>query len=75
MNFEKLCETLREQGAKPRAYSGRAMYGRHCVGVYMKHMGEYSLPKGFSLDNLGMGVIAYWPRVTWKTDQTVEQGK
>lgn len=29
----KVCELIREAGHEPRGYSGRAMYGRQCVGV------------------------------------------
>jgi hypothetical protein len=28
-----LCEAIEEAGYSPRSYSGRAMYGRDCVGV------------------------------------------
>lgn len=66
MNFKSLCSTIEEQGGKPRSYSGRGMYGQHCVGVNMDYVGQYTLPKGFNLDNMGLGVIAYWPHVKWE---------
>ena len=28
-----LIEKLRDHGLEPRSYSGRAMYGKECVGV------------------------------------------
>lgn len=66
MIFEKLIQKLKDQDLKPRSYSGRGMYGENCVGVYVKNVGDHSLPSGFRFDNLGLGYIIYWPSVKWK---------
>lgn len=73
-----LCRAIRQQGLRPRSYSGRGMYGIECVGVSADSQGEVidlcveladhdlgaKLPAP-SFDSLGLGVIAYWPRIEW----------
>jgi len=69
-----LIEALREAGYKPRRYSGRGMEGKWCVGIACKSI----WPVGSSLagkiffelpmpttDQLGKGIIAYWPSIAW----------
>jgi hypothetical protein len=68
-----LYEKLVEAGYCPQSYSGRGMFGKTCVSVALeawdlvydlgKDVGEVApRPK---LDQLGMGVVAYWPREPW----------
>lgn len=66
LKYETLIQKLENQGAEPYAYSGRFMYGDRCVAVNMKYMGQYDLPKGFSMDNMGMGFVAYWRGYPWR---------
>lgn len=66
LTFETLCARIKRQGGEPRSYSGRGMYGHRCVGVDMDYEEQYELPRGYSMDSMGMGVIAYWPSVEWK---------
>lgn len=66
LRYETLIKKLESQGAKPRPYSGRCMFGEYCVGVSLDYIGQYDLPRGFRLDQLGMGHIAYWTSYKWK---------
>lgn len=69
-NSAKVLKKLRDNDYEPRSYSGRAMYGKECIGL--------SLPDRHGLDNLkklvgsmprmdslGMGIIVYWPEFEW----------
>jgi hypothetical protein len=65
-------EAIRMAGHRPRAYSGRGMLGAHCVSVHLDspqtllELGPAlatrfgTIPRP-TLDQLGMGVVAYWP--------------
>jgi hypothetical protein len=61
----QLIEMLEEQGLTPYPYSGRFMYGAHCVGVDVDNPGGYQLPVGWKMDNMGMGYVIYWPDSAW----------
>ena len=65
MNSDDLIEALYQQGLEPRAYSGRAMFGRYCVGVAVNDLGRYEYPRGWQHDSLGTGYIVYWPDAAW----------
>lgn len=73
MNYEELTTALINEGLDPRAYSGRGMFGKECVGVSVDHPGEYTLPKGYRMDTLGLGYIVYWPSVKWEGDDDYEE--
>jgi len=64
-----IIEQLAEAGLEPRAYSGRGMYGKECVGVALDGIGDGtaqqivgSAPR---TDSLGRRIIAYWPHLSW----------
>ena len=76
---ERLIEIIRDHGLKARSYSGRGMYGAECVGVDVDSAGEVmclarDMEDSFgkvlepTFDNMGLGLIAYWPRVRWPDD-------
>lgn len=64
---ERLVRELRSEGLRPRSYSGRGMFGKECVGVSIDRLDDLDgLPlKGVRTDSLGLGLIAYWPHLTW----------
>ena len=66
MTNEELTQALHQQGLQLRSYSGRYMYGKHCVAVAVSHPSDYELPTGWRTDNLGLSYIVYWPDVSWK---------
>jgi hypothetical protein len=65
----RIINTLESWGYKPRAYSGREMYGAYCVGVDLTGTNElFSLGQHLTTgipaplkDDMGKGIIAYWP--------------
>jgi hypothetical protein len=65
MKSADLIARIKDAGLQPRAYSGRTMYGKYCVGVSLRGLYEADgLPlKGSRTDSLGMGIILYWPNV------------
>ena len=68
MTSEELIQRIEAAGFKPRSYSGRGMYGKECVGVSVNARSEGDadeLPRGNSVDSLGMGQIWYWPQCVW----------
>lgn len=71
MNTEDLIEALDNAGYDHRAYSGRAMYGKQCVGVNLENdIDLWRLARDLidleigppKTDSMGLGIIAYWPR-------------
>jgi hypothetical protein len=61
---------LEEAGYEAVSYSGRGMYGEKCVGVRVGsaiEAGELTAVVGHrpTTDSMGMGVIAYWPAISW----------
>ena len=67
MTSDKLIDKLEALGLEPRSYSGRGMMGAYCVGAYVGSHSELpsGLPGSYSTDNLGRGLILYWPSVSW----------
>lgn len=66
-------ERLVALGLQPRSYSGRGMFGRECVAVYLEqgvHPGDLELPAGWRQDQLGLGTVVYWPSLAWELEQT-----
>jgi hypothetical protein len=44
MDAEKLIEAIEGAGYEARRYSGRGMFGRHCVGVEVhRNVGEFTM--------------------------------
>jgi hypothetical protein len=76
-NAQKLIDALQNAGYKPRSYSGRGMFGKTCVGVSLDSESDlwYMTRELIDIDglhaphtdSLGLGIIAYWPRVAWPT--------
>lgn len=73
MNYEELTTALINEGLDPRSYSGRGMFGKECVGVEVVYPGDYTLPKGYRMDNMGRDYIVYWPSVKWEGDDDYEE--
>lgn len=66
MKPEKLISLIEASGREARSYSGRAMYGKECVSVYLERGDSDSdLPRGARSDCLGRGTVWYWPNVAW----------
>jgi hypothetical protein len=64
---DQLIRKIQSAGFEARAYSGRGMYGKYCVGC---DVGEYDeLPyaltsvAGYHTDSMGRGTILYWPHI------------
>lgn len=77
---EQMIEALRDCRLRPRAYSGRGMYGRYCVGVTTDGPFEVGVTLGAhfclngiapdeipgpSTDSMGQSTILYWPGLKW----------
>ena len=72
---------LKEIGYEPRKYSGRGMNGKECVGVEINgpedlwEMATWLGQEGIEVlapktDQLGRGLIAYWPTLPWDAEET-----
>jgi hypothetical protein len=75
----QIIEIIRNAGLRPHSYSGRGMMGRACVGVALDNMNGFGaiiraagdcdtaadLFEGMRTDQLGYGIIAYWPDFEW----------
>lgn len=67
--LQNLIVHLKLEGLDPQPYSGRGMYGRECVSVRIpqgEEPGDYNLPRGWRQDQLGLGLIVYWPSIDWE---------
>lgn len=70
MNLKQAIEAA---GYKPRSYSGRAMYGRTCLGVTVPEPMKAVLDiaaQGVKVppprqDNMGLDYVIYWPNIPW----------
>ena len=69
---ETIVQRLRKHAFEPRSYSGRGMFGKSCVGVYIARGDEASVRDAERIvgavatrDSLGRGTIAYWPSIEW----------
>jgi hypothetical protein len=72
---------LEKAGIKPRAYSGRHMYGEYCLAVDVDSIGElaqWGLPKVADFmrdmtimksDSMGLGFVVYFPGVPFVDDK------
>lgn len=66
---------------KVRPYSGRNMYGKYCMGIGVDNESEYvelvhqAKSRGIEgavTDQLGLGLIVYWPDIDWPEDWEIE---
>ncbi len=64
---EKIREIAKENDWKVyERYSGRGMFGRHCMGIVGDSDSEILSAvgiRGASVDNMGLSVIVYWPSI------------
>ena len=74
-NGDFLVEALEDLGYTDQirtTYSGRGVYGKHCVGIELDSVQQlWDLSRDLAVkgeevpaprtDNLGLGIIAYWP--------------
>ena len=76
LTADELTAVLDDAGYDYRSYSGRSMYGKKCVGVDLESlamlwdMATELAREGLDVpapqtDSMGMGIIAYWPRIAW----------
>jgi hypothetical protein len=94
LTVEQVMEAIKDAGGEPREYSGRGMYGTHCLGMDTSRdmMGdmvaiavslmEYGAEprdvknwgEGTRYDNMGRGMILYWPTLELTAEQVKELG-
>jgi hypothetical protein len=74
-----LLDNLNDAGYSVSSYSGRAMYGKRCVGVKLDrsqdpfelgiqmgiYLGEEAKKLGYRTDSMGMGSVVYFPDLAW----------
>lgn len=65
MTADNLMNMIQDAGLRPFAYSGRGMYGEHCVACVLSEYdrGRFLPPKGRREDSLGCNTVVYWPSV------------
>lgn len=80
---ELLVKLLRRGGWKVRAYSGRGMNGKECVGVDVDSIGQSVVvgayladqnPSEPSYDSMSRGFVVYWPDVPWMGVEEDDEG-
>lgn len=73
---QTLIDAIEDAGFEARSYSGRGMYGKECVGVDLDATSDlWGLAQEMArsgiicdqprTDSMGLGIIAYWPRLSW----------
>lgn len=62
-----LIDAIFNRELQPYSYSGRNMYGRHCVACTIERGSDMEgLPKsGAHVDNMGLDYVVYWPAAEW----------
>jgi hypothetical protein len=73
-DLEAVIVALDTAGYEPEPYSGRGMHGGLCVSVRVHsnvEAGELTSVVGFrpTTDNMGKGVVAYWPAISWPLEE------
>ena len=78
-----LIEALSQAGFNPSAYSGRGMFGKQCVCVKGDDVSPWKVAKALwyandddeivdvpepQQDQLGLGIVLYWPYYEWPKD-------
>jgi hypothetical protein len=69
MQSEELIDRLTSMGLSPRAYSGRHMFGKHCVAAVLPDLRDVALlgrelRPGLEIDDFVREYIVYWPQAT-----------
>lgn len=67
---EEIFREIADLSLFPRSYSGRGMFGKRCLGVDCSFRESESFAAYFNakLDQMGKGMIAYWPNEVEPTD-------
>ncbi len=62
-----LLDSIFNRGLVPIPYSGRGMYGAHCVATIVGRGGDLEdLRKaGATVDHMGLDYVVYWPDIQW----------
>lgn len=76
-------EAIEAAGYTPRSYSGRAMYGRTCLGVVVPNPMKAVLDiaaQGVKVpppkqDSMGLDFIIYWPDIPWSKEESEQSAK
>lgn len=78
-------EILESNGYNVRPYSGRAMYGKSCIGVIVSELTEMIrigclLGESFSeaearCDNMGLDYIIYWPYIKFVGEENEDENE
>ena len=86
---ESLIVALKDVGYDPRAYGGRGMYGKRCVAITGDDITVWGLAKALfseqfdgqfnrlsapQQDQLGLGIVLYWPSYEWPNTGTTKKG-
>lgn len=74
---QRLLDALYTHNWEPRAYSGRGMFGKQCIAVSLTGESQlWQLARTVPIDvdaphtdQLGKGLIAYWPNYEWPKDE------
>ena len=80
----KFLDALEQAGYEPRSYSGRGMYGKQCVSVSGDNVSAWDIAYALWYNNLdeddldvpephqdqlGLGIVLYWPSYEWPKDR------
>lgn len=78
-NVKSIIQRLKDEGFDTCSYSGRGMYGKRCVSVYIRPNEIWKeadvrdlIGKAPTTDSMGKGIVAYWPDLTWPEDMNDE---
>ena len=85
---DRIWEAIEMVGQDPRTYSGRAMYGKQCVGVTLDRLRDFAemlvdiardeidvasaMARGVRTDDMGRSTIYYWPDAGAPSDAVVD---
>jgi glucan biosynthesis protein len=72
MNTVEIIEKLKDKGFDPTSYSGRGMFGKRCVSVYVRPNEIWKEAEVVEIvgarpttDSMGKGIVVYWPNLEW----------
>lgn len=84
---DRIWKAIEATGQDPRTYSGRAMYGKQCVGVTLDRFQYFAemlvdiardeidvasaMARGVRTDDIGRATIYYWPDAGAPSDAVV----
>lgn len=70
MNRQSVLASIRDASLTPVSYSGRGMFGKRCLGVACQPFELQA--KDACWDQLGKGMIVYWPSLEPPTEKEIE---